>query len=293
MNRRAYWWLLPLSLIACDALFRPLRGNNPENCLVHGGLCGAGQVCDAVLERCVSSNASDMGLCPPSCPQGQACNSQKGICESLLTFDVTSVTPRSVPVGTSPQVTLRGIGFEPGMQVSFRGVLATNVNVMAQDLATVQVPVSAQAGTARVEISKNGMPLAKDNLFGYAWPTVSFAADTLLPTDMQIPGALVVADLNNDQKLDVATVHGTRASTFLGLSMGSTAKMSVDVSPLSSNGQLFSGQLNGDGVLDVLYFDRTGGRALSLLNNGNGTLTNAPPILNVPTPTPGAALADA
>lgn len=292
MKKHAVCWLLPLCLLACDALFRPLRGNHPENCQVNANLCGSGQICDALLERCVPAAVTDMGGCPPSCPSGQACSLQKGTCETLLTFDVTSVSPRTTTVGTMPLVTLRGIGFESGMTVTFGGVPATNVTVMAQDLATAQVPAQTQAGAVRVEISKAGMSVGRDNLFGYAWLNLDFIADTFLPTDMQTPGSLVVADLNNDQKLDVATVHGSNASTYLLLAQGSTAKNTANLGSLSLDGLLSSAALSADSAPDLLYVDRGMSRALSILNNGNGSLLTSPATLTLPNPTLAAAHAD-
>ena len=292
MKKHALCWLLPLCLLSCDALFRPLRGNHPDNCRVNANLCGSNQVCDDVLERCVNAGTADMGGCPPTCPAGQACSLQKGTCETLLTFDVVSVSPRSVTVGSAPLVTLRGIGFEPGMTVTFMGMPGSNVNVMAQDVATVQVPVVTQAGPARVEIRKAGMSAGRDGLFGFAWLTVDFVADTLLPTNTETPGALFVADLNNDQTLDVAALHGASASTYLSLAQSSTAKSTVNIGSFSLDGRLFGAQLNGDGVRDLVYLDRSNGRALSLLNNGNGTLTSSPPTLTLPSPTLAASVGD-
>lgn len=234
-----------------------------------------------------------MGGCPPTCPMGQACSLQKGICETLLTFDVVSVSPRSVTVGSAPQVTLRGIGFEPGMTVTFMGIAGSNVNVMAQDLATVQVPVVAQAGPARVEIRKAGMSAGRDGLFGFAWLTVDFVADTLLPTNSETPGALFVADLNNDQTLDVAALHGGSGSTYLSLAQSSTAKTTVSIGSFSLDGRLFGAQLNGDGARDLVYLDRGNSRALSLLNNGSGNLTSSPPTLTLPGPPLAASVGDA
>lgn len=293
MKKLAYVWLLPLCLLACDALFRPLRGNHPENCQVNANLCTSGQICDAVLERCVTASSTDLGSgCPPSCPAGQACSSGKGVCEPLLTFDVTSVTPRTATVGTMPMVTLRGIGFEPGMTVTFKGMPATNVNVLAQDQATVQAPAMTQAGLVRVEISKAGMSAGRDGLFGYAWLNLNYVADTFLPTDMETPGALVVADLNNDQKLDVAVVHGSKVSTFLALAQGSVAKSTVVLGSLSLDGQLASGLLNGDTSVDLLYADRGLSRAHSIFNNGNGTLSGTAQTLTLPSSVQASALGD-
>jgi hypothetical protein len=292
MKKHAVCWLLPLCLLACDALFRPLRGNHPDNCRVNENLCKSGEVCDALLERCVTAPTADLGGCPPSCPAGQACSLQKGICETLLTFDLTSVTPRTATVGASPLVTLRGIGFEPGMTVTFKGVPASNLTVLSQDLATVQAPAMTQAGPARVEISKAGMSVGRDSLFGYAWLSIDFIADTFLPTDMQTPGAVVVADLNNDQKLDVATLHGVNASTYLSLSQGSTAKSTTYIGPFSLDGLLGSAQLNGDNALDLVYVDRGMQRALSILNSGSGMLLTAPQTLTLPASPLAGALAD-
>ncbi len=291
MKNYAYLWLLPLCLLACDALFRPLRGNNPDNCQVNPSLCSSGQVCDAVLERCVMAAMSDLGGCPP-CPAGQACSLQKGVCEPLVSFDVLSVSPRTATVGSAPLVTLRGIGFEAGMSVTFNGTAATNVTVLAQDQATAQVPVVTQAGPVRIEISKAGMSIGHDGLFGYAWLSINFVADTLLPTDMETPGALVLADLNNDQKLDVAAMHGSNVSTYLSLAQASTAKSTFNIGSTSLDGQLHSAQLNSEPALDLLYFDRGIPRALAILNSGNGSLSTPPQTLSLPSPLLASALAD-
>jgi hypothetical protein len=115
-----------------------------------------------------------------------------------------------------------------------------------------------------------------------------------IPTGKQ-PNGLVVADLNGDDYPDIATAGWTEGIVSVHLNLGmaqpGTFAERVDLSDGLTKTSLAAGDLDGDGVVDLvatLKYDH----AVSIwLNEGDGALTNAG-LLEVKNDPSGVALGD-
>jgi Bacterial Ig-like domain (group 3)/FG-GAP-like repeat len=119
--------------------------------------------------------------------------------------------------------------------------------------------------------------------FALAPQSFSGTANT---TNTYAPG-LVAADLNNDQKLDLAVDDGVTIRTFLGKGDG-TFTTGPAYSTISNRGFLVATDLDGDGNIDLFSgYGNTGtfggddflpGLTYALLGNGDGTFQGAPQL---------------
>ncbi|MCU1281246.1 MAG: hypothetical protein JWM53_4792 [bacterium] len=87
------------------------------------------------------------------------------------------------------------------------------------------------------------------------------------------PRAMVVADMNGDHKADLVTTEGNVIDVFLGNGDG-TFKAAIEGGTGGSAilGQLGTGDLNGDGLLDVATSDTSSHEISVFLGNGDGTV---------------------
>jgi hypothetical protein len=101
--------------------------------------------------------------------------------------------------------------------------------------------------------------------------------------DGQVPGHFVIGDFDGDQKPDLATVHVdqshielTEYSIHLQLSRG--LNLSVGLTAPSGGLQLFSRDVNGDDILDVVVRTTLDSNLVAvLINDGHGKFTLAKP----------------
>jgi FG-GAP-like repeat len=85
--------------------------------------------------------------------------------------------------------------------------------------------------------------------------------------------SVVVADFNNDGKLDIAESNSNGLTIWLGNGDGT---FSLASSPSVGNNPdgLAAGDLNGDGKVDLVAANYTDGTVSVLLGKGDGTFTN-------------------
>jgi hypothetical protein len=118
---------------------------------------------------------------------------------------------------------------------------------------------------------------AKSMVVAGATPAAPF------PNDGRVPGHFVIGDFDGDQKPDLATVHVnqshselTEYSIHLQLSRG--LNLSVGLTAPSGGLQLFSRDVNGDDLLDVVVRTALDSNLVAvLINNGHGKFTLAKP----------------
>lgn len=283
---------LALSL-GCEALWHPLRGNNPRNCVINSGICGPTEVCDTVRELCIpAAGATDLGTpisCPGSpCPMGLLCNTATSLCEPpAMGLAISRLEPRTVPLTGMAQVTVRGIGFSAPAQVSFGSLLSPRVSFVSPSELTVEAPPATQVGLVRVEVTNMQMSrVFADGLFSYAYPIVDFANDPVLSTSSGA-GPLIITDLNGDNRPDVAVAHTTRVSTFYGSGTGVQFRgftENASTFSASSNGKFVAANLNNDSNGDLVLLDRAQGSVIVLHSNGSGGFTPTTLMLGMMSP---------
>jgi dienelactone hydrolase len=124
------------------------------------------------------------------------------------------------------------------------------------------------------------LDLAVSNFGNYTGDTVSiflgngdgtFQAHVDYPTG-QAPGAMVVADLNGDGKLDLVTGNVDNAiSVLLGNGDGTFQAPVNYLSGVNGSGGVAAGDFYGDGKLDLAFSNYWGSSIGLLIGNGDGT----------------------
>jgi hypothetical protein len=146
---------------------------------------------------------------------------------------------------------------------------ATDAGVDAADVAT---DATVDAADARAEAAHD--PCAGACMFGGTCQReLLTAAETVAPG--AVPGAIVADDFDRDGRLDLAFVAGPNS---LGVKLGNgdgsfraTVNLGVSIRPY----ELVSGDLNGDGLPDLLTATNTVTDAFVLLGRGDGTFAAA------------------
>ena len=110
--------------------------------------------------------------------------------------------------------------------------------------------------------------------------------------DRSSPRAMTVGDFNQDGRLDIASANinnGYEASGLVSILLGNadgTFQTAVDYPTVGANPRsITAGDLNADGILDLVVVNQTNDTAI-LLGNANGTFQ---PALNYFTPSSGSA----
>ena len=138
-------------------------------------------------------------------------------------------------------------------------------------------------GTYSVTVGKGST--RSGGLFGEKPVALKFASPASLATTGGKPVALVVADFNNDKKLDVATADsaGNDVTVFLNKgdgSFGAGKKFAVGKNPVG----IVAGDFNGDGKTDLAVADQNDNAVQILVGAGNGTFKLATTALSAAAP---------
>jgi len=214
---------------------------------------------------------------------------------NAVPFVSLPLVPASVaPGGNGFTLTVNGTGFVSGSVVNWNGVaLATSFVSSKKLTANVPAFLIAAAGTVYVTVVSPGPGggISTPVPFTITSPTNSLTFSTTTISVGQTPGKVVVADFNNDGKLDLAVVNEDQPdrscytfggngtiSILLGngdgtFSAASTVcfpnELQYDAVPL-----LTVADLNGDGRPDLIArYDADGAGYAVFYGNGDGTFT--------------------
>lgn len=240
---RALLCSILLSISGCDALWAGSLKDVPGNC-----------VQDAT-----------------ACAEGFVCNQMKEICEPTIVLREAS--PALGPTSGGTVITLKGIGFTPGMQVTFDGVPATDITIISDQEIRVTIPqLPRRHGYVPVvATAPTKVPGTNTKLFSYYLSNVSFMKGNTYNSE----GArnIVISDFNLDKIPDIVHIDTTDNSVRLLLGKGDgsfTLSTGKQVLPIYAN-QLAATDLNQDGKPDLVMIDSAGKLAVAL-GNGDGTM---------------------
>jgi Bacterial Ig-like domain (group 3)/FG-GAP-like repeat len=211
------------------------------------------------------------------------------------------LVPSSVEPGSSGlTLTVNGTGFVSTSAVNWNGTPLSTTYVNVRKLQA-EVPGSGlvSASTALVTVSNPGIGVGTSNavFFTITVPTSSLAfATSTIPVGIN-PGAVVVADFNNDGKPDLAIVNqkqpdeacytpdrGNIGTISILLGNGDGTFVNKSTSCFTDIGlgdyagpQLVAGDFNGDGKTDLVASFIASGRVsfTAFLGNGDGTFTSS------------------
>jgi hypothetical protein len=196
-----------------------------------------------------------------------------------------------VPTSVSPGgrgLTLRvsGTGFVSGATINFNGTPLATTFVDSAHLNALVTPTDvATARTASITVVNAAPGGGSSNLVyfqvGAPKTAVSFESALNLPSQIQEPSFLAIADFNEDGKPDLAVAANVRLYVMLSNGDGTftTASGSPILMPSPADNDLASpyagplavGDFNHSGHQGIAVAEPGNGAAVILLGNGNGT----------------------
>jgi len=186
---------------------------------------------------------------------------------------ISSIAPALGPSTGNLTVTLTGEGFQPGAQVTFGGVMATNVIWASSTKLTASLPPKPGAfGEVGVILANpDGTVASSTSLFSYYLKTIDFAAPASYPTGAQ-PDSIAAGDFNHDGKLDLAAENYMGASLGILLGRGDgTFEPPVNYAVGAMPTDVTVRDYDGDGNLDVAVPNQGTNDVTVLLGKGDGT----------------------
>ena len=191
-------------------------------------------------------------------------------------FITQPLVPASVAPGSGGfTLTVNGAGFGPNAEVYWNGSIRSTT-VVSVDTVQAQITAAdvAKNGTGWVTVANPGgvfsnvvyLPI-RDSADGFGLLSISSA---IPPT-----GPVVVADFNNDGRLDVAVGEHAPAAiaVFFGKGNG-TFETPVVTTLKTPPDKMVSGDFNGDGNLDIAVLRNSGSFQITIFfGNGDGTFT--------------------
>ncbi len=191
---------------------------------------------------------------------------------------IDSVQPSSaLPRQTVPVLTLYGAGFVSGATVvKFNGVNLTPASISPNKIVLNNVVVPGNPVTVPIlVVNPNESPnVGTSNIIPFP-VTPPAALANFKNTATTLDGAVfapVVADLDNDGKLDVVFASSPNSGVVVLLGNGDGTFQPASVYPaLEDNNSVAVGDFNGDGILDLIVTNSSRGNISLLLGNGDGT----------------------
>ena len=239
------------------------------------------------------------------------CVFAQAFAQNPVPFVAQPLVPASVSPGHAGFIlTVHGTGFLPGATVHWNGAPLNTIFISNSQL-TADVPAAnlTNAGTAQVTVLNPGNNAPSNAVaFSVAAPitTVLYNHAPGSPifqgtggTQLVEPASLVTADFNGDGKLDLAVglqMPGTVGSVNISLGTGDGTFIPFSSSVVSHCPcALAVGDVDGNGSLDLAVLNLSSSNDSSivvLLNNGNGTFTQAPGTIAASANAASLALAD-
>ncbi|MBZ5598253.1 MAG: FG-GAP-like repeat-containing protein [Acidobacteriia bacterium] len=187
----------------------------------------------------------------------------------------------SVPGRSDFTLTVRGAGFAKNATVYWNGSPRTTTFKSAVRLdATIPAADVAQPGTATVTVVNPppGGGASNPVFFSISLPSASIGwLNKNIVTGNEYSVSIATADFNDDGNLDVALLdafpsNGKTVEIYLG---NGDATFQEGAGYLAGDNSIFTGDVNGDGEVDLVTTDSAGAFEV-LLGNGDGTFR--PPL---------------
>ena len=222
----------------------------------------------------------------------------------LCAQTITNFSPTSGPVGTT--ITITGTGFNAsGPNDVYFGPIKVTANANAPGTSIV-VNVPAGASSVTPIIVRNVSTQLQANSLNASTPfftithspalnitTGSFTKSSYAGTS---PFVLASGDFDNDGFADIATTNNSGTTIELhknnGLGQFSTSFPALNLTGSASGFNIKTGDLDGDGNLDLAVAKSAGADLDLFKGNGDGTFTPFPTLAGVTGGGAGLALAD-
>ncbi len=203
---------------------------------------------------------------------------------------IQSFAPVSGPVGTPVTITGNGFSAVPANNIVFFGAVKATVTAAGGNSLTVTVP--AGATFMPISVAVNRLTAYSARPFIITFPDGSLAGGTAFPfpdklTTSLYPYAVVITDLNDDGKPDIAAVTNANvpastlsvfSNTGTGGNLSFSAKKDFPIADMPYG--IAAGDLDGDGKPDLAAtYISTGGNVSVYKNtSAGGVISLAAPI---------------
>lgn len=255
------------------------------------GVCKSGHCVAATCRDDVKNGAeTDVdcgGGCGP-CRAGASCDAsidcQSGQCKSgrCAASPVRAISPATGTTAGGISVSLQGMGFQTVQPtaVHFAGVPGSNLTVISDTQAMVDVPAHATVGQVDVDVAfSDGRTVKLPGAFLYHYDKVAFGPELATSLGITLCTRIALADLNQDGKWDLVLGCGpsscvmtpTKLGVVLGNGDGTFAPPVFYTLPYCA-GRVRSADLNGDGLPDVVVSMYSSASIAVLLGMGGGVL---------------------
>ena len=208
---------------------------------------------------------------------------------------ISGINPSAITSSSLPRtITVDGAGFQSGLTVTISTTSASTHPAPSQ-ITSTSFQITAVFGIGSYSISVSNPGGQPSSPFSFAVRTaagIDFAPPVNYPTGATSsgPGAgsgsIVIADFNDDGKLDIAVSNYASNTISVFLNKGDGAFSSPVVTTVNPGGALglgpiVAGDFNEDGKMDLIVSTIAGEQSdIVLTGNGDGTFTQGAAIPN-------------